>query len=84
MGTHGLRGENYSFFYINTSALLLLVWTSVVLILALICIGSKIGRGSRKPPAGTLVFLLFYSFLVPVWLSTAVVRAIFKTGVRWR
>lgn len=71
-------------FYINTSVMLFLVYVSIGLILTLICIGSYIGTGSKLPPAGTPLFLLFYSFLVPLWLSTAVVRAIFKTGVQWR
>jgi cellulose synthase/poly-beta-1,6-N-acetylglucosamine synthase-like glycosyltransferase len=75
---------SYDFFYFNTSAILLLVGASVVLILILICAGSLIGTGSRKPPASTPLFLLFYSFLAPLWLSTALVRACFKTGVRWR
>jgi cellulose synthase/poly-beta-1,6-N-acetylglucosamine synthase-like glycosyltransferase len=71
-------------FYLPTSALLFLMWTSVALILVLICAGSLIGTGSRRPPASTPLFLLFYSFLAPVWLLTAVVRATFKTGVSWR
>jgi cellulose synthase/poly-beta-1,6-N-acetylglucosamine synthase-like glycosyltransferase len=71
-------------FYFNTSAVLFLVWTSVALILVLICLGSLIGTGSRRPPASTPLFVIFYSFLVPIWLGAAVFRAIFKTGVRWR
>ena len=46
--------------------------------------GSFIGTGKRNLPIGTPLFVLFYSFLVPLWLGTAVVRAVFKTGVRWR
>ena len=71
-------------FYFNTSAIWFLVWTSVTIILALICIGSFIGTGSRKPPISTPLFVIFYSFLVPLWLTAAVFRAFFKTGVRWR
>ncbi len=71
-------------FYINTSAFLFLVTASVVMIVVLICIGSFIGTGSRRPPISTPLFLLFYSFLAPLWLCAAVVRATFKTGVRWR
>lgn len=71
-------------FYFNTSAVWMLVWVSVALILALISIGSFIGTGSRRPPASTPLFVIFYSFLVPLWLGVAVFRAFFKTGVRWR
>jgi cellulose synthase/poly-beta-1,6-N-acetylglucosamine synthase-like glycosyltransferase len=71
-------------FYINTSMMLFLVLASVGLILVLISMGSFIGTGKARPPLSTPLFLLFYSFLVPLWLGTAVVRAAFKTGVRWR
>ena len=71
-------------FYLNTSAMWFLVWIAVALILLLISIGSFIGTGKMRPPIGTPLFILFYSFLVPLWLSAAVVRAVLKTGVRWR
>ncbi len=71
-------------FFFNTSAVWFLVWTSVALILALICLGSFIGTGKRYPPVSTPLFVIFYSFLVPLWLGAAVFRAVFKTGVRWR
>ena len=75
---------SFDLFYFNTSAMLILVLVSVALILALISAGSFIGTGSKRPPLSTPLFLLFYSFLVPLWLGTAVVRAVFKTGVSWR
>jgi biofilm PGA synthesis N-glycosyltransferase PgaC len=71
-------------FYFNTSAILFLIWVSVALILILISVGSFIGTGKRHPPASTPLFVIFYSFLVPLWLGAAVFRAVFKTGVRWR
>ncbi len=82
----GISAPQISFelFYVNTSAIWFLVWVSVALILVLITIGSFIGTGKKTPPKTTPIFLLFYSFLVPFWLGTAVVRALFRTGVKWR
>jgi cellulose synthase/poly-beta-1,6-N-acetylglucosamine synthase-like glycosyltransferase len=74
----------FNLFYFNTSMMWMLVWIAVALILILIAAGSFIGTGKRTLPVGTPLFVLFYSFLVPLWLGTAVVRAVFKTGVRWR
>lgn len=79
-----MPSASFELFYINTSAMIFIVLVSVALILTLISAGSFIGTGSRRPPAATPLFLLFYSFLAPLWLSAAVVRAVFKTGVRWR
>ena len=82
-GFHFQAGVPDPFFF-NTSAVLFLVWTSIVLILVLITLGSFIGTGKRHPPVSTPLFVIFYSFLVPLWLGAAVFRAVFKTGVRWR
>ncbi len=79
-----ISAPSFDPFYINTSAFIFLIIASVVMIVTLICAGSFIGTGSRRPPASTPLFLIFYSFLAPLWLCTAVVRATFKTGVRWR
>lgn len=75
---------SFNVFYINTSMMWFLVLFAVALILILVATGSFIGTGKRTLPAGTPLFVLLYSFLVPLWLGTAVVRAVFKTGVRWR
>lgn len=80
----GVTTPHFELFYVNTSAMWFLIFASVALVLILICIGSLIGTGRRRPPLSTPLFLLFYSFLVPLWLSAAVVRAAFKTGVHWR
>ena len=71
-------------FYFNTSALWFLIYMSIALIVALLCAGTYIGTEKRLPPKATPLFLLFYSFLVPLWLGVALFRALFRTGVRWR
>ena len=55
----------------------MLVWIATALILLLVAMGSFIGTGKRTLPIGTPLFVLFYSFLVPLWLGTAVVRAVY-------
>lgn len=77
------HAPHFELFFVPTSAIWFLVLTSIGFILTLIYIGSFIG-GHRRAPAATPLFLLFYSFLVPLWLMTAVVRATFKTGVKWK
>lgn len=74
---------HFSMFYLNTSAFMFLALVSLGLVLGLIAAGSWIGHETRRPPLSTPLFLLF-GFLTPLWLFAAVVRAGFKTGVRWR
>ena len=82
----GFNGFHPSFnaFYINTSALIFIVLVAVAMVIWLISVGSFIGTGKHRPPAGTALFVLFYSILAPLWLGTAAVRAAFRTGVKWR
>ncbi len=75
---------SFNTFYINTSALWFIVIASVSIVVGLISVGTYIGTGKRRPPMGTVLFILFYSMIAPLWLGTAAVRAVFKTGVRWR
>ena len=75
---------SFDLFYFNTSALLMISVVTILLVLTLISAGSLLGTGRRMPPAGTPLFILLYGFLVPLWISTAVFRAVFKMGVRWR
>jgi cellulose synthase/poly-beta-1,6-N-acetylglucosamine synthase-like glycosyltransferase len=82
--TGALPHPYFDIFYINTSALWFIVWVAVALILVIISAGSFIGTGSRRLPYSTPLFILAYGFIAPLWLGSAVIRAAFKTGVRWR
>ncbi|MDO8552280.1 MAG: glycosyltransferase [bacterium] len=75
---------SFDLFYFNTSAMLMISIVTIALVLALISAGSWLGTGRRMPPVGTPLFILLYGLLVPLWISTALFRAVFKTGVRWR
>jgi len=75
---------SFNAFYIDTSALWIIVLVSVSIVVGLISVGTFIGTGKHRPPIGTALFVLFYSLIAPLWLGTAAVRAVFKTGVRWR
>jgi cellulose synthase/poly-beta-1,6-N-acetylglucosamine synthase-like glycosyltransferase len=78
------HAPSFDLFYINTSMLIVLVMIAIGLVIGLIAIGTELVTGKRRVPFGTAFFVLLYSFIVPLWLATAVVRAVFKTGVRWR
>lgn len=79
-----LPSPSLELFYINTSVSWLIVYAAVLFVVLLISIGSYISTGSRRPPSSTPIFLAFYSFLVPIWLAVALVRATLRTSVRWK
>ncbi len=70
--------------YLATSVSWFLVYISLALMIGILAAGTMIGTEGKIPPRATPLFLMLYSFLVPLWLGAAVVRAVFKTGVRWR
>ena len=76
--------SSFELFYVNTSAIWFLICMSVGVILVLLWTGTIVGTHQKVLPRATPLFLFFYSFLVPLWLGTAVFRAVFRTGVRWR
>jgi cellulose synthase/poly-beta-1,6-N-acetylglucosamine synthase-like glycosyltransferase len=75
---------SFEVFYINTSAMWILTMVAMILIFALVCMGSRLGTGRPVPPMATPFFLFLYGFIMPVWLAIAVVRAMLRTGVNWR
>ncbi len=82
--TGSLPHPSLNLFYLNTSAMLIVIYTCVLLVLALIATGSWISTGSRRIPLATPLFMMVYCFVAPLWLFTALVRATFKTGVQWK
>jgi len=71
-------------FALNTSFLWITVYATVAMTVVLISLGTYLSTGKRYPPAATPIFLALYSFIVPLWLGIALVRAVLNTGVRWR
>jgi cellulose synthase/poly-beta-1,6-N-acetylglucosamine synthase-like glycosyltransferase len=71
-------------FFINTSAMILTLFAALGMTVVLISFGSLLSTGSRKIPAATPLFLLLYGLIVPLWLSTALVKALRGRGVAWR
>lgn len=71
-------------FFLNTSAMILAVLVALILTVVLISLGTFLSTGSRRPPAATPLFLLLYGLIVPLWLSTALVKAVIGRGVAWR
>lgn len=80
----GTSAPSFDPFFINTSTLLLTVYILIALTVGLIALGTFLSTGKRYPPIATPAFLVLYGFMVPLWLSTALVKAVFNTGVSWR
>lgn len=75
---------NFDFFYINTD---ILVFVSIIAVLGtFIIIATSRGLAEEKNKFGldSLLFLMFYTLLAPLWMSRAIYNVIFTKETKWR
>ncbi len=83
--TVGLTAPSLQFdiFFINTNVILTVTVMLVLLTLVLISLGKRLSRDALAS-VDMPIYILFYGFLAPVWLTTALYKAATNSGVRWR
>lgn len=78
------QGFNFDFFYVNTD---ILVFVSIIAVLGtFIIIATSRGLAEEKNIFGfdSIFFLIFYTFLAPLWMSRAIYNVIFIKETKWR
>ncbi|OGG44576.1 hypothetical protein A2673_03530 [Candidatus Kaiserbacteria bacterium RIFCSPHIGHO2_01_FULL_50_13] len=80
----GITTPSVDPFFINTSTLILTVYILIALTVVLIALGTRLSTVRGFPPLATPAFLVLYGFMVPLWLSASLVKAVLNTGVSWR
>jgi len=73
----------FDIFFINTSVILSIVIVLIILTIVLMGIGKKLAKDSFIS-YDVPVYMALYGFITPVWLITALYKAVMNTGVRWR
>jgi cellulose synthase/poly-beta-1,6-N-acetylglucosamine synthase-like glycosyltransferase len=78
------QGFNFDFFYMNTNVI---VFVSIIAVLGtlLIIVNSR-GLAEEKNKFGfdSVLFLIFYAMLAPIWMVKAVYNVIFVKETKWR
>ena len=78
------QGFNFDFFYVNTD---ILVFVSLIAVLGtFLIIATSRGLAEEKNKFGldSLLFIIFYTFLAPLWMSRAIYNVIFTKETKWR
>lgn len=78
------RGFNFDFFYVNTN---IIVFVSIIAVLGtFIIIVTSRGLAEEKNRFGldSVLFMIFYSILAPIWMTKAVYNVIFTRKTKWR
>jgi cellulose synthase/poly-beta-1,6-N-acetylglucosamine synthase-like glycosyltransferase len=70
-------------FFINTTSIALIAYALIAFALALIWVGKQLSE-TRLSPWAVPLYMLTYSFIAPIWLATAFVRATMRAQAPWR
>ncbi|OHA87202.1 MAG: hypothetical protein A3A96_02610 [Candidatus Zambryskibacteria bacterium RIFCSPLOWO2_01_FULL_39_39] len=77
-------GFNFDFFYVNTD---IVVFISIIAVLGtLFIIVTSRGLAEEKYKFGldSILFLMFYTALAPIWMTKAIYNVIFVKETKWR
>lgn len=77
-------GFNFDFFYMNTD---IIVFVSLIAVLGtffIIITSRKLAEEKNKFGLDSILFLMLYTTLAPLWLTRAVFNAVFSRGSKWR
>jgi len=78
------QGFHFDLFYMNTD---MIVFVSVIAVLGtffIIMTSRKLADEKSKFGLDSLLFLMLYASIAPLWMSRAVFNAIFSKGTKWR
>lgn len=78
-----LGTSDFTWYYLNTSMLTLLVVIALTMTLAAILLGARIG-GTRLPLKSFAYYFALYGFIAPLWLARALWGAALAKQSAWR
>ncbi|MDP1688905.1 MAG: glycosyltransferase, partial [bacterium] len=78
-----VHAPKFDWFFYNTNTNSFLITFLFAITISLIFIGKRLARESITF-RDIIVYLLFYSFLAPLWLTKAVYNTIFAKNVNWK
>ena len=73
----------FDLFFIHTGVIVTVTLALIILTLVLMGIGKKLAQDSFFS-FDMPIYLAVYGFITPLWLTTAVYKAVSNTSVRWR
>ncbi len=74
----------FDWFFLNTGIVSFLTLSAVMLTFVILYLSVKLADGRFKLTRGIFYYLIIYIFIVPLWLTKALVNTIFKRQISWR
>jgi cellulose synthase/poly-beta-1,6-N-acetylglucosamine synthase-like glycosyltransferase len=78
------HGFNFDFFYVDTNIMVFLSIIAILGTLFIIITSRKLAEEKNKFGLDSVLFLLFYSILAPVWMGKAIYNILFSKISSWR
>ena len=75
---------NFDFFYFNTSIVSFISVIAIVGFISIIIISRHLTQEKHKIGFDSIYFLVFYSFIAPIWIAKALYKAAFAKTTTWR
>lgn len=78
------NGFNFDFFYVNTDVIALVSVIAILGTIFIIITSRKLAEEKNKIGFDSIFFLIFYTFLAPLWMTRAIYNVIFSKKTNWR
>lgn len=83
IGLH-LGDFNFDLFYMNTDVIALVSVIAVLGTVFIIMTSRKLAEEKTKIGFDSILFLMFYTILAPLWMSRAIYNVVFSRNTKWR
>ncbi len=77
-------GFNFDFFYVNTDMVTFVSIVAVMGTIFIIITSRGLAEEKHKFGLDSIVFLMIYTFVAPLWMTRALYNAAFSKGTKWR
>lgn len=78
------QGFNFDFFYVNTDVIVFVSFIAILGTVLIIMTSRGLAEEKNKIGFDSVLFLLFYAALAPLWMTRAVFNVVFAQKTKWR
>ncbi len=78
------RGFNFDFFYVDTNVIVFVSIVAILGTLLIIITSRNLAEEKNKIGLDSLLFVLFYAMLAPLWMTKAIYNVVFSKENEWR
>mgnify|MGYP001557983802 FL=1 len=78
------KGFNFDFFYFNTDIIVFISFVAILGTFLIIVTSRGLAEEKNKFGFDSILFLMFYTMLAPIWMTKAIYNVVFAQKTKWR